>query len=625
MEGYENIWQNLPWNENQVLFNDLKSGTYTFKVCSSNNDGIWGETISATITVKPYWWNCKASIIIYILLSIALVAGIVTAYITITIQRKNNRAQKIKHEKEKTRIETELQFFTNLAHEIKTPVMLINAPAYEVLSMENLPENIQKNISLITKSSDKLMNLTTEILNFREYSKHMNIQAQRIIQITNLILDDFRTDIESYGITFKFTNYIEGDAVAYINIKAWNKIISSLITNAIQFTKDLIEVKAQISEDIILISVHDNGTGIAQNEMNKIFHPFWHYDKYARRPMQGFGLGLPIANMLAHKMGMKIKVDSEPDKFSTFTIYIPLSNDAVIQDRLIDNQHQKNQISKETELTNSISLNNQFDDFNHFTNALIIDNDDDYRLYLSSLLSETFNIISASNGEEGLEILHSGINVDIVICNIMMPKIDGIEFCRRLKNDLNLCHIPVILLSANTDIDIQNQCIESGADVCISKLVDVSYLVKQMRNLLEKRRILWDSFSKRPFTALTGIVKKNSGEAFIKHLSDLIIKNMSRQDLTVDILAEEMHKSRSVLFKQVKDITGMTPNNLIKNMRLLKAAEFLAHGNHKINEVCWKVGFSTPSYFSKCFYEYFAMRPKDFMSSNRDKIIKEED
>ncbi len=291
MEGYENIWHNLPWNENQVLFNDLKSGTYTFKVCSSNNDGIWGETISATITVKPYWWNCKASIIIYILLSIALVAGIVTAYITITIQRKNNRAQKIKHEKEKTRIETELQFFTNLAHEIKTPVMLINAPAYEVLSMENLPENIQKNISLITKSSDKLMNLTTEILNFREYSKHMNIQAQRIIQITNLILDDFRTDIESYGITFKFTNYIEGDAVAYINIKAWNKIISSLITNAIQFTKDLIEVKAQISEDIILISVHDNGTGIAQNEMNKIFHPFWHYDKYARRPMQGFGVG----------------------------------------------------------------------------------------------------------------------------------------------------------------------------------------------------------------------------------------------------------------------------------------------------------------------------------------------
>jgi signal transduction histidine kinase/DNA-binding response OmpR family regulator len=624
MEGYDNIWHNLPWNENQVLFSDLKSGTYTFKVCSCNNDGIWGNTISATITVKPYWWNCMAAIIIYILLSIALVAGIVAACITITIQRKNNRAEKIKHVKEKTRIETELQFFTNLAHEIKTPVMLINAPAYEVLAMDNLPEKVLEKIHLITKSSDKLMNLTTEILNFREYSKHMHIQAQRIIQITSQIVEDFRTDVESHGITFKFTNNIEEDVVAYINIKAWNRIISDLITNAIQFTKDLIEIKAEISDDIIRISVHDNGIGIAQNEMNKIFHPFWHYDKYARRPMQGFGLGLPIANMLAHKMGMKIKVDSEPDKFSTFTIYIPLSNGEVIGDQLIDPQCQKDQTSKEQEITNSISLNDQLNNFKPLTNALIIDNDDDFRLYLSSVLSDTFNIISASNGEEGLEILRSGKSADIVICNVMMPKIDGIEFCHRLKNDLNLCHIPIILLSSNTDIDIQTQCIESGADVCISKLVDISYLVKRMRNLLEKRRILWDSFSKRPLAALTGIVEKDSGESFIKHLSDLIIKNMSRQDLTVDILAEEMHKSRSVLFKKVKDITGMTPNNLIKNMRLHKAAEFLAQGNYKINEICWKVGFSTPSYFSKCFYEYFGMYPKDFVSSNRDKITKKE-
>lgn len=624
MEGYDNSWHNLPWNENQVLFSDLKSGTYTFKVCSCNNDGIWGDPISATITVKPYWWNCTAAIIIYILLSVAVVAGIAAAYITITIQKNNNRAQKIKYEKEKTRIDTELQFFSNLAQEIMTPVMLINAPAYEVLSMDNLPDKVQEKIHLITKSSDKLMSLTTEIFNFREYSKHMNLKAEHIIQITKQIVEDFRTDVESHGIICKFTNNTEGDPVAYINIKAWNSIISNLITNAIQFTKDLIEVNAEISEGVLHISVHDNGTGISQNEMNKIFHPFWHYDKYARRPMQGFGLGLPIANMLAHKMGMTIKVDSVPDKYSTFSIFIPLSNEEAIDNQSIGPQYQKDLTSGEPELTNNISLNDQLNIFKHLSNALIIDNDDDFRLYLSSVLSETFNIISASNGEEGLEILRSGKSVDIVICDFMMPKIDGIEFCHRLKDDINLCHIPIILLSANTDIDIQAQCIESGADVCISKLVDVSYLVKQMRNLLEKRRILWDSFSKRPLAALTSIVQKDSGELFIKHLSDLIIKNMSRQDLSVDILAEEMHSSRSVLYKKVKDITGMTPNSLIKNMRMRKAAEFLAHGNYKINEICWKVGFSTPSYFSKCFYEYSGMLPKDFVSSNSDNVTKEE-
>lgn len=245
---------------------------------------------------------------------------------------------------------------------------------------------------------------------------------------------------------------------------------------------------------------------------------------------------------------------------------------------------------------------------------MIVDDDDDLRKYIEHILSEDFNTISVADESDALEMLKNGTPVDILICDVMMPKIGGIELCRILRKDINLCHISVILLSGNSDEEIKAKALQSGSNVYISKPVEPSYLILQINNLIENRQTLWDSFSKRPFIFLSGIVDKSLKDTFIKQFSDIVLKNMSNPELSVDGIAEEMHTSRSVLYQKVKELSGMTPNNFIKVMRLRKAAQLLMQENYKINEICWLVGFNTPSYFSKCFFEEFGVHPKDFSS-----------
>ncbi|MBQ8483315.1 MAG: response regulator [Bacteroidales bacterium] len=616
MEGAETAWQETSWENNTVRFSNLKCGTYTFRVCSCNNDGIWGDPISATFTVKAYWWNSRIAIIIYIIIGILLLSGIVTTFITYTFQKKKARAQKIKHVKEKTRIETELQFFTNLAHEIRTPVMLITAPANEIANIKGLPKKVQDNISLIKKSSDKLSSLTNEILNFRKCNSNMETATMPIIQVTKQIVDEFIPLTTAEGITLKFSDSTDGTALAEIDAGAWNKIINNLITNAIKFTKDLIEVRSEIREGVLHISVYDNGTGIAPDELKKIFQAFWHYDKAAKRPTPGFGLGLSITSMLAHRMGMKLRVASELDKYTEFTISVPLSESVAteedIQEYLAQEKEKQNGHEEEGQIIPADDAN--MPKGKNSLTLLLVDDDEDLILYLASTLSDKYRILTASDGDEALQMLKSGQMADLIISDIMMPKMNGTELCESLRKDINLSHIPIILLSSNSDIETMMLGAETGADLYIDKPVDVTYLKSQIRNLLERRRALWDSFSKRPFLALHTLADNENDEDLIKMFSDIVLKNLSNQDLSVNDIADQLHMSRSILFKKIKDLTGMTPNNLIKTMRLRKAAELLIQGQQKIYEICWEVGFNTPSYFSKCFYQYFGMNPNEFVA-----------
>lgn len=618
MEGLDDNWHEASWDNNSVTFSDLKCGLYTFKVCSCNNDGIWGDPISATITVKPHWWNCTAAIVTYIFLGVLFLGALVISFITHTIQKKKSRAQKIKYVKEKTRIETELQFFTNLAHEIRTPVMLINAPANEIAEMKDLPKKVLDNIALIKKSSDKLSGLTNEILDFRKCSSDTRVSPMQITLLTKQIVNDFIPVTISKGITLRFIDKTDGKSVANVNAGAWDKILNNLITNAMKFATDLIEVRAEVVKDKLCISVYDNGPGIAQDELKKIFQAFWHYDKTAIRPTPGFGLGLSISSMLAHKMGMKISVSSEQGKFTEVTVTVPLSDAEVTEEEIQEVTAHVEDHERQKKSAPQIMDNDLIPKGSNTVTLLIVDDDDDLRLYLASVMSENYRILTASDGDEALQMLRSGQMADLVISDIMMPKMDGIELCNQMRKDINLSHIPIILLSADSDMETRKQSAENGSDMYIDKPVDIDYLKTQVHNLLERRRVLWDSFSKRPYLALHPLAEDDSNALLLKRFSDVILKDMANQDLSVNDIADQLHMSRSILFKKIKAITGMTPNNFIKTMRLRKAAELLVQGRHKINEICWTVGFNTPSYFSKCFHKHFGMNPNEFAAKNRN-------
>lgn len=622
MEGLQDNWTEVPWKNNRVTFSGLRCGTYTFRVSSCNNDGIWGEPVSVPIVVKPYWYNGKAAISLYIMAGICASICIILILRAYNIQKKKSRSAKIQYIKEKTRIETELQFFTNLAHEIRTPVMLINAPANEISAMTDIPQKVKDNISYIKKSSEKLLNLTTEILDFRKCTRDMTLSPHPIIQLTRQITDEFAIVAHSHGIKLRFTDKTDGNIMANLNPEAWNKIVSNLLSNAIKFTRDVIEVSAGISDGRLSISVSDNGTGIAESEQKNIFNAFWRYDNSSRLiTTQGFGLGLSIVSMLVHKMGMGISVESKPEEYTIFTVTVPLdseepdysSNDGTVLPAISGNDNTG--IDRKTAGPDMLP---QSHEIQKDLTIMIVDDDDDLRLYLEDSLSDCFSTISAHDGTEAIEMLRSGKHADIIISDVIMPRMNGIELCNSLKKDINLSHIPVVLLSANSDTELKMQSISNGSDAYIDKPVDITYLKTLINSILEKRKALWETFSKRPFLVLSSILNKGIEDKFLKEFSDFVLDNMSMTGLNIDYIADKMHTSRTVLFQKVKESAGMTPNNLIKELRLIKAAELLAQEKYKINEICWMVGFNTPSYFSKCFLEHFGVYPKDFNARNGD-------
>ena len=310
---------------------------------------------------------------------------------------------------------------------------------------------------------------------------------------------------------------------------------------------------------------------------------------------------------------MDLNIESRVNEFTTFCISIPLcekeSTDNVCH-----------------EIKPIITTNNE-DNFNskprNNIKILIADSDIDFQLYISSILSKYYTIATADDGEEVLQIVSSEFKPDIIICDVMLPKIDGINICKHLKNNEDLSYIPIVIIS-NDNIKIKAQCFQNGAEMVIDKPVDIMFLNMIILNILDKRNILWESFNKHPYI-LQPKFNDNNEEQFIKRFNDLVLQYISKHDLTVDDIAYEIHMSRSALYKKVKDITGMTPNNYIKTIRLRRAAELLNQQDYKINEISWLVGFSNHSYFTKCFTEYFGMLPKEYiaekMKGNNDEPI----
>ena len=333
----------------------------------------------------------------------ALVFGIITYSIMHHVQKKKNRIAKIKYVREKTRIETELQFFFNLAQEIRTPIMLINNPINEIASIENLPENIAQKISIIQNSSKKLSNLADEILDLKKINAEVNIYPTPIIDLTSQIVNTFKANNSFLDVDIVFIDEIKKNVVANLNIDAWNKIMNHLLSNALRFTNNLIEVRAKIYKNNIIITIHDNGIGISQDDIKNVFNAFWHYDKTNRVNVSGFGLGLTISKLLLYKMDMTINIESEVNKFTTFTISIPIYEKSIENETILERIQDLNSLD-----TPSVANINQSEIDSYLrkhNRILIVDNDRDLQLYLADALSKEYKIYTASNGEEAMEIL----------------------------------------------------------------------------------------------------------------------------------------------------------------------------------------------------------------------------
>ena len=600
LDGFDHEW-NYVGNQSQATYTNLPAGTYTFRVKATNNDGIWSEH-EATLRIvvhPPLWWSWWAK-----LLYLLLIGGVIWYYVHLRLKREKQRhqleMQRLSQKKEQEVRDARLRFFTMIAHEIRTPVSLIIGPLEKIMKRGDVSEDMK----VINRNSHRLLELVNQLLDFRKIEQQsllMHFAPQNIHQLIEDVVVRFAPTIKQSGKRFN-VDYPDPRFTAIVDCEALTKVVSNLLTNAIKYTKDEVSLRCveEPSGTQFRIVVSDNGIGIHQKDLRQIFNPF--YQAEGNKP--GTGIGLNIVKNIVDQHHGTIDVDSEIGKGSTFTVILPVTQD--INETISDTS---GVITPATVTTSSPSTPSAPD-----TTILIIDDSEDMINFLESHFKQKYEVITAHDGVEALDIL-SKQEVGIIISDWMMPRMDGTELCRRVRRDPLTSHIPFVMLTAKADDESKVQGMDVGADIYIEKPFSIEYLEACIRNMLQMRLHLMKKFSSQPLEPVTEIAHNPTDNAFLVKMNKIIEENFSNSELNINFLADKLNISRSGLFAKIKTLADVTPNEMIMIVRLKRAAQLLLEGEHTVSEVSYMVGFSNPSYFSKCFHKQFGIRPADYMKS----------
>ncbi|MFT4071328.1 MAG: two-component regulator propeller domain-containing protein [Dysgonamonadaceae bacterium] len=619
LEGFDKDW-NYVGNQRRTTYTNLSPGEYTFRVKASNNDGIWNDAgLTMKIVITPPFWRTHIAIVLYVILYSVTMLLLLKYMWNVNARKNRIRMEKIRIAHEKEIHEAKINFFTTIAHEIRTPVSLIIAPLEKIIETANqFPPKIKSDLDIIDRNAQRLLSLVNQLLDFRKIeqeSVQMSYAACNIDEVLANICDRFRPSLEQRGIKLEYCRDVK-DFNAVTDVENLTKVISNLLNNASKFTHNHIGVylARQDDNETFSIKVVDNGTGIPKEYQQKIFNLFF---QVPDNPQSGTGIGLNLVKRIVDALGGTIEVNSIENQKTEFIIVIPTYR----------SPEEKNCLPP-VDLVEQIGLNpvHKADWKNKYiekeasktkATLLIVEDNTDIQEFLWKNLSETYHILLADNGEEGLQVLAEH-EINLIISDIMMPKIDGIEFCSRIKKNLLWSHIPVVLLTAKNNTTTKIEAMENGADVYIEKPFSIRFLAAQIKNLLSMIDAMQKKYAEAPFIPLNSIARNKTDKDFLSKVNEVIERNISNERFSMDDLAEELCISNSGLFAKIKNLSGCTPNKLLLLMRLKKAAELLRHDTYRINEICYRVGFSNPSYFAKCFHKQFGVLPKDFRNNQSE-------
>ena len=626
LEGFDHDW-NYVGNQNRATYTNLPAGTYHFRVKATNNDGLWStnEAMLRIIVQPPFWWSWYAKIFYLLLLG-----GIIWQYVHFRLRREEHRhqreMQRLNEEKEKEVREARLNFFTMIAHEIRTPVSLIIGPLEQLkkASQGNLqtPDSrllIPSLLDVLDRNAHRLLELVNQLLDFRKVEQLMLVMhfaPQNIHELIRSVSERFAPTFEQGGKQFTVT-YPDERFTAIIDREAVIKVISNLLTNANKYTKDDVRLSCIVEPDgeHFRIEVSDNGIGIKPEDQHRIFEPFFQAE--GNKP--GTGIGLNIVKSIVDQHHGEISVVSELGKGSTFTVVLPVNqeeNGKEVKGKLKGSEKDNTEEATDIRPFNSPLTSPQSPLTSLQQTLLIVEDSDDMRDFLVNNFRDQYDVITAGDGIEALHQLEKH-QVNIIISDWMMPRMDGAELCRRVRSNQLTSHIPFVMLTAKTDDDSKVEGMDVGADTYIEKPFSVQYLEACIRNILQIRRQLMEKFSTQPLEPVTEIAQNPTDNDFLIRMNKIIEENFSNSDLSVDFLADKLNISRSGLFAKIKTLADVTPNEMIQIVRLKRAAQLLHDGGYLVSEVGYMVGFSNPSYFSKCFQRQFGIRPADYMKSSK--------
>ncbi len=627
LTNYLNEWQDYG-SETSLLFANLPWGKYTFEVKTANNDGVWSsESARLNIIISKPFFASNLALIIYFLLVGFVIFMIVRTAKRRAAARAEIERERMRHKQEEQIHELKLRLFTNISHEFRTPLSLITGPSKQLKSDSSLSWSQKSSADIIYRNSQRMLNLINQIINVQKIDKgveELELVNNNIVSFIHECCKNFNLKAEEEQIKYEFKSDFDVLNIDY-DEKKIDFIITNLVSNAFKYTPKFGAINVKISDtpsissdysnsfsfgnspegERIIISVSDTGPGIPASELASVFERF----KQGKEHKSGSGIGLHLCKQYTLLLHGCIKVQSTKDRGSCFTIEIPTiqSGSRVLQ----TNDNIPGEVLETVSVNSHVAFLNRADKESQFS-ILIVEDNIDLAHYISNLLkAQNFKTEISQNGENALTLLLKD-TFDLIISDVMMPEMDGFEFCSRVKSDIAISHIPVILLTALSTTQNKVTGLSKGADAYITKPFEDEILLSYIYNLLSQRQQLHEYFLSQnnevPNSQLNGL-----DNYFLSKVNAVIENNMDNEELDVEMMMQEVGFSRSQLHRKLKQITNHSVTEYIRNYRLKRAIELMKTNEFNIDEISFKVGFNTHSYFTRCFKKKYGVSPKEYI------------
>ena len=593
--------------DNRISFANLQPGTYQLHVRVENH----GQTAQKelTIVITPPWWLSVWAYIVYLLLLCLTLGGWFVWYRGDKEKQMRERQRLFAINKEKELYQNKVNFFNEVAHEIRTPLTLIDAPLEAIEEVGTHNSQVAHYLKVVRQNTRRLLHLTRQLLDFQKLgSNRLSLKCENvdIVELVNETIDRFEPTIQLRQKSLTRHVAFAEPVVVSVDREAVTKVLSNLLNNALKYTRQTIAVTLSVDESAFIVSVASDGPKIAKEEEKRIFEPFYQIDK-TNSGENGVGIGLPLSRSLVQLLGGTLTLDEGDKVGNTFRVRIPLNKEGVEQNNLQTVESPDYVLEEET--------NQVKEEVGGYT-VLIVEDNESMREFLADQVNMAFTVETAGNGQEALQRLAES-KIDIIVSDVMMPVMDGFELCRRVKSDLNISHIPIVFITAKNDIDSKINGLKLGAEAYIEKPFSIKFFRQLIQSLLENRRRERESFQKKPFFTVENMHMSKADEDFMKKVTQLIEEHVGEENFNVEAMAKILCMSHSSLLRKIKLVFNMSPIELIRTVRLKKAAELIQEGNHLIGDICYMVGIASPSYFSKIFFAQFGISPKDFERQNR--------
>lgn len=636
LDGADPTWH-IVGNRREAYYSNLAPGSYTFRVKASNNDGIWNpEEAILHIYVNPPLYKTWYAYLLYIS---------ILSFISIQIIRYQHNKHELEREIRYKQLEQEkinelheerMRMFTNFSHELRTPLTLIINPLNDLIQYTSFSPEIKNILQLIKKNTGRMLLLVNNLMDIQKYEAGKTILQKTCFNFSVFIQEmyhSFESVANNRRIAFTLEKNIPESYMVYLDEAEIEKVFFNLLSNAFKFTPTEGHVTIRISSisqteceqlpqfphqhnstlieaKYLFIEIIDTGKGISEQEAEKIFEPFYRSQEDIHRQISGTGIGLSLTRSIILQHGGCIWTESSNTKGTHFMFILPDT-----EKQKINSTEKEPILSKSAEISKKFNLLVEETEKQNKQTILLVDDNQEVLEYLEQQLNFDYIVLKAANGKDALTIIEESYP-HIVISDVMMPKMSGLELCKHIKENQNYCHIPIILLTAKSMISQIEEGLEAGADDYIVKPFQISLLKARIRNILSLREKMKTMYSDVLSLKQLGVEEPKENNDFLKQYIDIVKANISNPEFDVSVIYETLGMSRTNFYRKVKTVTGLSPIELIKNIRLEAGAKLLKESNMNISEIAQHVGFSSRSYFARSFKAAYGLSPTEYQESN---------